>query len=140
MSEEDTRPRGDEDLACGVVVTHGPLAEAFVESVRQIAGVPKDALQAVPNEGLGPDDLCEAIRGALRGGRQIIFTDLPAGSCHLAAMLVAREREDVAVVTGVNLPMLLDFVFKRGLTLGELAPRLTDKGRRGIDEHRPSSS
>ena len=127
------------DLACGVVVAHENLAEGLVGAVRQIAGASPEALTAVSNSGLGRDALCAAIREAFTGKRRIIFTDLPAGSCHLAAMLVAREEPDVAVVTGVNLPMLLDFVFKRGLDLNQLVPRLEDKGRRGIDGHRPVS-
>ncbi|MGI9626647.1 MAG: PTS sugar transporter subunit IIA [Longimicrobiales bacterium] len=126
--------------ACGVVVAHGDMAHGLVEAVRQIAGVSEDTLAPVPNQGLGRDGLCAAIRGAFHGGRHVIFTDLPSGSCHLAAMLVAREMSEVAVVTGVNLPMLLDFVFKRGLPLNELVPRLTEKGQNGIDGHRPISS
>lgn len=129
-----------EPPVCGVVVAHGDLAGGLVEAVRQIAGVSDEALTPVPNQGLGRDGLCDAIRAAFQGGRHVIFTDLPSGSCHLAAMLVAREEREVAVVTGVNLPMLLDFVFKRGLPLNDLVPRLTEKGQSGIDGHRPISS
>jgi len=124
-------------LVGGVVVAHGSLAVGLVEAVRQIAGATPEALVPVSNNGLGRDALCDAIRGAFSGSRHIIFTDLSSGSCHLAAMLVARERPDVAVVTGVNLPMLLDFVFKRGVALDELVPRLTEEARTGIRGHRP---
>lgn len=128
-----------EHPACGVVVAHGDMAGGLVEAVRQIAGVSEAALTPVPNQGLGRNGLCDAIRAAFQGQRHVIFTDLPSGSCHLAAMLVAREKDAVAVVTGVNLPMLLEFVFKRGLPLSELVPQLTEKGRNGIDGHRPIS-
>jgi len=36
------------------------------------------------------------------------------------------------VVTGVNLPMLLEFVFHRELDLPDLLPRLEEKARAGI--------
>ena len=41
---------------------------------------------------------------------QRIFTDLPAGSCTMAARRLLREMPGVLLVSGANLPMLLDFV------------------------------
>jgi PTS system N-acetylgalactosamine-specific IIA component len=41
----------------------------------------------------------------------VVFTDLPAGSCTLAARRLQRERPDLVLVTGANLATLLDFVF-----------------------------
>lgn len=121
----------------GIVIAHGEVAASLVDAVRSIAGVEPDALVPLSNSGKGRDALCTAIREAFGEGRQILFTDLPSGSCHLAAMLVARETEGVAVVSGVNLPMLLDFVFKRGLALNQLVPRLMEKGQNGIHGYRP---
>ena len=37
----------------------------------------------------------------------MIFTDLPAGSCTIAARRVARDTPGLVVVTGVNLSVLL---------------------------------
>ncbi len=121
----------------GVVVAHGELANGLVSAVRQIAGVTPEALVGIPNIGLGREELCQRIREALVGSRNLVFTDLPGGSCHLAAMIVTRSLPEVPVITGVNLPMLLDFVFNRGLELGELVPRLTEKGRAAIIGNRP---
>ena len=47
-------------------------------------------------------------------------------------MVVARGSDRRAVVCGVNLPVLLDFVFHRDLPMEELVPRLVAKGRDGI--------
>ena len=123
--------------ARGVVLAHGGLAEGLVAAVRQIAGVTDDALVGVPHGGEGREALCERAVSELRGSRNLLFTDLPSGGCHLAALLVTRERPDVPVITGVNLPMLLDFVFNRRLDFDELVPRLAVKGKVAIVGNRP---
>ena len=123
--------------ARGVVVAHGGLAEALVGAVRQIVGVTSGALCGVHNRGPGRKELCARMQAELTGPRNLIFTDLPSGNCHLAALIVTRERPDVPVITGVNLPMLLDFVFHRRLGFDELVPRLAEKGRIAIGGNRP---
>lgn len=116
----------------GLVVSHATLAEGLVQSVRQIAGADADALVAVSNEGCGPDALQRNVLQALGEGPGIVFTDLPSGSCAFAARKLSLERADTAVVCGVNLPMLLDFVFHRELPLPELVDRLVSKGKSSI--------
>ncbi len=116
----------------GLVVSHSSLAEGLVQSVRQIAGADGDALQALSNDGCGPDTLQERVREALGEGPGIVFTDMPSGSCAFAARRLAAERGDVAVLCGVNLPILLDFVFHRDLPLPALVDRLVSKGKSAI--------
>lgn len=123
--------------ARGVVVAHGGLAEGLVGAVRQIAGATSDALCGVHNRGLGRNEVRARIVAELTGPRNLIFTDLPGGSCHLSALIVTREYPEVPVITGVNLPMLLDFVFHRRLGFDELVPRLAEKGRMAIAGNRP---
>ena len=134
MSDCDDSGR---ESARGVVVAHGSLAESLVGAVRRIAGVTSGALCGVPGGELGRRDLCKRILAELTGPRNLIFTDLPSGSCHLAALIVTRENPGVPVMTGVNLPMLLDFVFHRRLGFDELVPRLAEKGRAAIGGNRP---
>jgi mannose/fructose-specific phosphotransferase system component IIA len=116
----------------GLVVSHASLAEGLVQSVRQIAGVEPDALRAVSNEGCGPETLLRSVSEALGDGPVIVFTDMPSGSCAFAARRITLDRPDTAVVCGVNLPMLLDFVFHRELSLPELVDRLVSKGKAAI--------
>ena len=127
----------DLEPARGVVVAQGEMARGLVDAVRQIAGSPPGALAVVPNRGMNREDLCAKTTAALSGARNVIFTDLSAGSCHRAALDVARDRPGVTVVTGVNLPMLLDFVFNRRLGFDQLVPRLAEKGRAAIGGRGP---
>jgi mannose/fructose-specific phosphotransferase system component IIA len=116
----------------GLVVSHASLAQGLVQSVRQIAGAGEEALVAVSNDACGPEALQNAVREALGEGPGIVFTDMPSGSCAFAARRLTVDRPETAVICGVNLPMLLDFVFHRDLPLPELVDRLVNKGKASI--------
>ena len=115
----------------GVVVSHVELAHALVSAVRAISGI-DDALHAVSNEGCDPAALAARIDAAIGPGPAVVFVDLPGGSCLTSTVRFARGRPDVAVVTGVNLAMLLDFVFHRELSPPDAARRAADAGGRAI--------
>jgi len=86
-----------------------------------------------PNEGRSPQELRTILEELACGeGPAIIFADLLSGSCGMAAMVSCKDAAGRAVLCGVNLPVLLDFVFHRDLPLEELVPRLEEKGREGI--------
>jgi len=116
----------------GIVVAHGTMADGMVDAVRRIAGGAADALQPVSNEGTSPAELKALIDRAAGDGPVLVFADLQAGSCGMAAVSTCRESGHRAVVCGVNLPILLDFVFHRDMPLDELVERLLDKGKDAI--------
>lgn len=116
----------------GVVVAHGSMAQGLVDAVRCIAGSAADALQPVSNEGTNPAQLKALIDDVAGSGPVLIFADLQAGSCGMAAMSMSHGDGNRAAVCGVNLPVLLDFVFHRDMPLDALVERLLEKGRDGI--------
>ena len=116
----------------GLVLAHSSLAVGLAAAVRQIAGADEQALEAVSNDGKGPDGILAAIEGMVGDDPTIIFTDLTSGSCAFAARKFARDRAEIGIVCGVNLPILIDFVFHRELPLSELVARLVEKGRGGL--------
>ncbi len=63
----------------------------------------------------------------------IIFVDLFGGSCPMVCGALKRERKNIAVICGVNLPMLLEFTFAREkMKFAELVNHLTNAGKDGI--------
>jgi len=116
----------------GVVVAHGPMARAMVDAVRKIAGDAADALHPISNDSKSPEALREDIDTALGKGPVVVFVDIQSGSCCMAALSSCRDTARRVVVTGVNLPMLLDFVFHRDLPIDEIVARAVDKGRSAI--------
>ena len=120
------------ELVRGVVVGHGGMPQGLVDAVRRIAGDPADGLVPVTNEGKAPEQLVEELRAIAGSDPVVVFTDLRSGSCAIAAAYTCRDHGRSAVLCGVNLPMLLDFVFHRDMRLSELVDRLMEKGREAI--------
>lgn len=116
----------------GVVVGHGEMARGLVDAVRKISGIEEGVLIPVSNEGKSPQALLEELEEIAGAGGLILFTDLTSGSCALAARRCSGGGRHLAVVSGVNLPILLDFVFHRQLPVEELLARLPETGQKAI--------
>ncbi|MFV2006679.1 MAG: PTS sugar transporter subunit IIA [Longimicrobiales bacterium] len=116
----------------GVLLAHGGMARGMVDAVIKIAGVDEAAIVPLSNEGVNPQVMVDRLNELVGDKPAVIFTDLTSGSCTMAAECTCRDNGHRVVVAGVNLPMLLDFVFNRGLPLDELVPRLLARGRTGV--------
>ncbi|TMQ67245.1 MAG: PTS mannose transporter subunit IIAB [Candidatus Eisenbacteria bacterium] len=119
-----------------LLVTHGVLGEELVRTVASILG-PQSDVATVSNSGFSADGLTNAIEEKVRefpaDAPIVLFTDLAAGSCGIASRRLGVEGRIVRKITGVNLPMLLEFFHYRDtLSLDDLLPRLEAKGRAGI--------
>jgi mannose/fructose-specific phosphotransferase system component IIA len=128
-------------VLAGIIVTHGDLARALRAAAASIAG-DIARVEVVSNDGLTAEALLAEVRAALDrvGGEAgtVVFADLSGGSCATACQL-ALAGEHVRLVTGVNLPMLVDFVLRRGdLELDAMVARLLQRGRSSIQELRPT--
>ncbi|MGE5927388.1 MAG: PTS sugar transporter subunit IIA [Gemmatimonadota bacterium] len=115
----------------GVVVGHGSVAKALVEAAEEITGL-RGVLVPVSNTGCDRGALEERIVTAVGEGPAVVFVDLAAGSCLLAVLRRLRDREDVRIVTGVNLAMLVDFLFHRTLPPAEAAAHAANSGGSAI--------
>ena len=122
----------DVELVRGVLLSHGKLAEGMVDAVRRITELDEGVLVSMSNEGQNPQGLADQVDALTGSAPLVVFTDLCSGSCAVTAQLTCREDVKRAVVFGMNLPMLLEFVFHRELSLAELVPRLLTKGKEAI--------
>ena len=117
-----------------LLVTHADLGAALLSAAAQIYG-PVDDVAVLSNADLSRAALEAAIEEHVarwpEGG--LVLTDFPGGSCQQCGLLAARGRAAVVVVTGINLPALLDYLHNREqYPAVELAERLRAKARDSV--------
>ena len=119
-----------------VVVSHGVLSEQLVAAASLILGEAKDvkAVSFLARESL--EDLrkktSEATNEFTTDGC-LILTDIMGGSATNVSIEIMKSRNDVYVVTGANLPMLLEAINSReGSSLKDLANQVSNSGTRSI--------
>ena len=117
-----------------LLVTHADLGAALLRAAEQIYG-PVSDVEVLSNSELSRAGLERAIEERVSrwpaGG--LVLTDFPGGSCQQCGLLAARAHAEVVVVTGINLPGLLDYLHNREqYSAGELAERLRTKAQDGV--------
>jgi PTS system N-acetylgalactosamine-specific IIA component len=113
-----------------VVIGHGGFAAGLISAVDQITG--RGALLVgLSNSGMTPQEMQDVVKGYINEGIRVVFTDLPGGSATVCARRVSAGHAGVVIVSGVNLPALLDFVFSSDAA-GESAARAAARGRETI--------
>ncbi len=104
-------------MVAGVIVTHGQLAQALLDTARLIVG-DLPLVQAVCLEPWDGGEVCSAkvhraIDAVDQGDGVLVLADLPGGTpCNVG--IGCLEDRKVEVVTGVNVSMLVKL---RGLQL-----------------------
>jgi PTS system mannose-specific IIA component len=120
-----------------VVVSHGRLADALVETASEIVGPFERARALAVSRSESLSEIEERIRTAIRqvdsGDGVLILADMFGGTAaNVALQLVGRSH--VEVVTGANLPMLLKVAtaIDTATDLAALAQLLKFYGQRNV--------
>ncbi len=115
-----------------IVAGHADFAEGVISAVAQIAGR-GEVFLPLSNRDLSAKDVEREMRTLVSEPNvTTIFTDLPAGSCTMAARRLLRERPDLVLVTGANLASLLEFVFSEHASAAETARYAVERGRTAL--------
>jgi mannose/fructose-specific phosphotransferase system component IIA len=136
MHIQETGSGGSErpGIRC-LLVTHGDLGKELLGVVESILG-PQEGVRVLTNTGASAESLQREIDALLRDmgpGPTFIFVDLLGGSCGQVCLSVQRDHADAFVISGVNLPMLVEFAHKRKLLEPQdLVSQVLKKGREGI--------
>ena len=119
-----------------ILVTHGALAEEFIQAMQHVVGRQTDivAICIGPNDDMEKrrKEIADAIRRVDSGQGVIILTDLFGGTpSNLAISLMQAGR--VEVIAGINLPMLIRLAKARGtMTVRDATIAARDAGRNYI--------
>jgi len=114
-----------------LIVTHGRLGEGLLDAMQMIAG-PQEKVEVISlKEGDSIDELKDKILNAVKtlddGSGVLVFVDMFGASPSNAAAYLLNE--NVEVITGVSLPMLLEIVsFRESSSLQELAANAMTAG------------
>jgi PTS system mannose-specific IIA component len=119
-----------------VIVTHGKLAREFRAALEHVVG-PQEQFETIS---IGPDDdldmrrndMMEALARVDGGNGVIVLTDMFGGTPSNLA-ISAMDRDNVEVIAGVNLPMLVKLASVRGeSSLEEAITQAQEAGRKYI--------
>ena len=121
-----------------VVVTHGQLANELVNAAEMIVGdLPRFAAVSIGWHDDTEDarreiaDAVARVRQGPEGQSVLIVTDMFGGTPSNLAMTFLGQ--DVEVITGVNLPMLIKLAnLKQDASLLEVAREMREHGRNAI--------
>jgi PTS system mannose-specific IIA component len=119
-----------------VIVTHGKLAGEFRAALEHVVG-PQEQVETIS---IGPDDDLDVRRADMlaalgkvdSGDGVVVLTDMFGGSPSNLA-ISAMEKQNVEVIAGVNLPMLVKLASVRGdCSLDEAIGQAQEAGRKYI--------
>ena len=120
-----------------IVAAHGESAPALLKTAGMILGNFENVHPVTFLPGQGPEDLVEEytrIVEASEAEETLLLVDLFGGSPYNAAARFAAGRDDADVVTGVNLPMIIEVLSRRltGAGLTELVEAARTSATDGI--------
>ena len=120
----------------GIIVSHGRLAEELLNALTIILGEAPD-IEAI-SIGWYDDveDSKKKISQCLKRVDQkngvIIFTDMFGGTPSNLSFSFLRDNQ-VEIITGINLPMLIKFVsLQRSNNLKDVAKKVVEQGKKNI--------
>ncbi|MGG4266762.1 PTS sugar transporter subunit IIA [Peribacillus simplex] len=121
----------------GIVLTgHGSFPTGMLESVQLIAGEIKQ-VEVIPFEEdvtILEQVVIKAIDNVETGAGVVCYTDLAGGTPFNVCSRIASGKDNIRVVAGTNIPMLLSGLFHRELSLDAFIDKILKDGKENIKE------
>lgn len=117
----------------GMIITgHGQFASGLLSSIELIAGNQEELEIVDFKEGDSSENLNENIKEAisrLSNENIVIFTDIPGGTPFNQSVLISQEYSQVRVITGANLPAIIDGLFNREMDIEDFVKKILETGK-----------
>jgi len=133
-------------ISC-IIFTHADLGSGLKNAVEGMMGK-QEAFSVISNAGMGREEMISALQKEITGQDYLagvaVFVDMAGGSCwNMAKKITAAMRDElssksnqpppIAIICGVNLPMLVKFFSLRNdVPLDQLVPLVRQEGEKGI--------
>ena len=123
-----------------VIVTHGEFGAYLVEAAESIVGRQGEGVAVVSiSSRLSVEEVRRRVEAAVRdlrgAGGLIVATDIPGGTPSNTALPAAKDLPDVAVISGLNLYMLITaFTHRKDLGVSALRDKILADGQRSIKD------
>ena len=121
-----------------LIVSHGALAEGMMDAMRMITGPQEKVAVLGLQESESPETLIDKIKASVDqmddGDGVLIMVDLyGATPFNSSSRLYLESDKQIEIVTGANLPMLVEIVISREeKTLTDLLDQAFQSGMEGI--------
>lgn len=120
----------------GVIVSHGQVANELLAAAETIVGA-QNHIAAVSigwhdDVEIAQNEISRAIKQVSQGSGVLLLTDMFGGTpTNISAMFI--EENEVEIVTGVNLPMVIKLASQnKELSLAEMAKLVEEQGKQSI--------
>jgi PTS system mannose-specific IIA component len=120
----------------GVIVSHGQVANELVAAAETVVGA-QSHIAAVSigwhdDVEMAKDAIQRAVKQVSQGNGVLLLTDMFGGTpTNISAMFI--KENEVEIVTGVNLPMVIKLASQnKETTLAEMAKEVEEQGKQSI--------
>lgn len=120
-----------------ILSSHGKLAEGMMDTINLFSDHPQqiETVCLLPGDEIATfkNRLETAIQNVDTGDGAIIFCDLLFGTpCNTSALIykTIEDKDNITIITGMNLPMILEYLGSRELGMDDKA--LIEIGKNGI--------
>lgn len=114
-----------------VLAGHGALPSGVADAAGLVLGPQSRLVVCELGPAEDPDSYGERLAALTRDAAVLVLVDLPGGTPANRAKLLAARREGMRIVTGLNLPMVLEVLVRNG-DVDELAECALSAGRGGV--------
>ena len=120
-----------------ILGTHGKFSEEMLKSTEMILGKQENVATITYLPGEGSDDLMKKYEDEIKSlqceAGVLFMVDLFGGSPFNAASRIVAKEENMDIITGINIPMLLGvFSAREDLTVDKLAQIAISTGQMGM--------
>lgn len=122
-----------------IITGHGHFSTGLQSSVKLITGL-GDKLAAIDfEENMSSEDLKAKLVDQLNSNGEneqtIIFTDIAGGTPFNQSVLLKNDNDNIEVIAGTNLPILVEAVLSQERESEPLSRQLVDSGKNNIKKY-----